>query len=75
MAAWQRAWDYEDVERRAAEDVGYDDRDRPSRAELEEDDRRPRVLSRAQFERREGNAPTIEDEMERRAWMEIDEPD
>lgn len=52
MAAWQRAWDYEEAERRVAEDEGYDDRDRPSPAELEEDDRRDRVLSRAQFTRR-----------------------
>ena len=73
--SWQRAWDYEEPERRAAEEAGYDDRDRPSGADLEEDDRRSRVLSRAQFQPREGNAPTIEDEMERRAWLNIDEPD
>jgi hypothetical protein len=72
--SWQLAWDYEKAERRAAEDEGYDDRDRPSPADLE-DDRRPRILSRAQFERREGNAPTIEDEMERRAWTQLGEPD
>ncbi len=73
--SWQRAWDYEEAERRVAEDEGYDDRDRPSRAELEEDDRRDRVLSREQFTTREGNEPTIEDRMERNAWSMIDEPD
>jgi hypothetical protein len=72
--SWQLAWDYEKAERRAAEDVGYDDRDRPSRAELEEDDRRSRVLSRDQFKIHD-EAPTIEDEMERRSWAQLGEPD
>ncbi len=72
---WQNSWDYEKPERRAAEDADPGDWDRPSRAELADDDRRTRVLSRAQFTPREDDTPTIEDEMERRAWANIGKPD